>query len=756
MPNIKRISSIALLSALSLQAHAAKFEFDNFTVEWDNVLSAGVQYRIQERKTRISQGKSGANGDMDNLSGIIDNAFIINSNDGNNNFDRGFTVQRISLLSDVDFNFGDWGVFARAKWWHDFMFDRKTDMTEQAWRENNANPVFGDNNGYNATFGHHNPAATNYGQSSTQMMDFFWYGDLTLPNDHPISLRIGRQVISWGEAMLSGGSLATGINHVDAHIRNQPGFDLKELFLPTTAIYLQTDITFNLGLEAYYQTEWNPVVLDPSGTYFSEFDSIGAGGNTFIFVSGHEEQILGKPLTYNQQLFDLYPNVSNREECLQHADCANDWAGNAEYREDLAGLLAFLPTSCDQSSGPTARRRCGGLISNKVRVNDAKDQGQFGLSLKYFMENGDEMGLYFVNYHEKIPNFILPIDAIEDFSPVIDVLVRVADADCYFDGICDGVPGSDPLAAQGGFSGINDLSDKLSMKQINALLLFLSALPEDSGTVGSITFDLVRNPDVIFGDDNDHLFAQMGQAVANDPLLSAVATAFSMGAAGFILPGIGDFNLNTPVRSLNYRLDYAEDVRMLGFTYSTIFGTANVATELTYRHNTPMLSADVPRTPQRTKLFNWHINMLQVFEPFELFGIRLWDFSSFVAEALIWHVPNKLPYDANDTTNPDRLAVQNSPEGLGVSFFWGLEYHNVFTGWDAMVPIYMNWGVDGAMFNSGYREGQVIFATGISFNHTSGVELGMGITTFFGDQDDVFQMLTQDRNNMTAHFKYNF
>lgn len=766
MPNIKKLSSIALLSVASLPVHAASFEFENFNLEWDTVFAAGVQYRIQDRKKHISRGSSGLDGSLDNLPGLIDNAFIINSNDGNNNFDKGFTSQRVSVLSEADFNFGEWGVFVRGKFWHDFIYGQSTDMTQEAWLENNANPVFGDNGGFNTTYGHHNPGAAKYAEDGKRLLDFFWYGKFNL-FDREVSVRVGRQVISWGEALLSGGGIAMATSHVDAHIRNQPGFDLKELFLPTNAIFIQTALTDTINLEAYYQTEWHPAFIDPSGSYFSEFDSIGMGGNTFTFVSGNEEQILGKDLMFGSGAGNTYDIMSTYgygkgqlRDCLENSLCADainvagtDYNNDPIYSENLDKLLVFLPTTCNQSSNNVEKRRCQGLVSKKVRVDEASDKGQFGIALNFFMENGDELGLYFVNYHEKIPNFILPIDAIETMAPVIDLLVRVADSDCYF-GRPDAAPTCGAgLAAQGGFKGINDLSGKLSLPQINALLLFLSALPEDSGTIGSITYDLVRDPRSIFNDNTPAI----SEALANDPLAAALLTAVSASAVNLVLQQFG-FSTNTEVRSINYRLEYAENVRLLGATYSTIVGSANVATEITYRDNTPVMSADVPRTPQRARMINWHLNMLQVFEPVELWGIRLWDFSSFLAESVVWYLPGKLAYDESgqDNLNKDRLAVQNTPSGIGASLFWSLEYHNVFTGWDIMVPIYMNWGIDGAFFSNGYRDGQVTFATGLTFKHLSGIEVGMGMTRFFGDSDDIFQMLTQDRDNITAHFKYGF
>src|SRR5690554_5170216 len=755
--------------------NAATFQFENFKLEWDTVFTAGVQYRIEKRSKRISEGSDGMSGQMDSLPGLIDNAFIINSNDGNNNFARGFTSQRVSILSEADFNFGDWGVFVRGKTWQDFRYGQKSDMNRRGWAENNANPVFGYGGGNSASYGEFSPATRGFAESGHRLLDLFWYGKFRL-FEHDFSLRLGRQVISWGEAMLSGGGISMATGHVDAHARNQPGLEIKEMFLPNAAIYLQTDITDTISLEAYYQLEWNPVHLDPSGTFFSEFDSIGSGGNNFMFASGTEDRILGKDLRFNDDIYNdqAYANALGQRprkgrlaDCLNDPACLTAWEGHYTtdadriYSKNLDNLLVFLPTTCDQNSTATERSRCQGLIPYKVREDKASDKGQFGLALKFFLDNGDELGLYYVNYHEKIPNFILPIDAIEQMSPIIDLLVRVADKDCYFgtgdhEPECGNQGSGQPLAERGGFSGINDLNGKLSLKQINALLLFLSALPEDKGTIGEITFDLVRNPNKMFGDDPG-LANALTNYIASDPLLAAVATAASMAGANAILGQYG-FSTNTEIRSINYRLQYAENVHLLGGTYSTILGSANVATEITYRENTPLLLADVPRTPKRFKLINWHVNMLQVFEPVSLWGNNLWDFSTLVAEVLVWHVPGALEFDKSnrDNLNPNRLAVQNTPNGIGASVFWSLEYHNVFTGWDIMVPVYLNWGVYGAMFNSGYRDGQAQFATGLTFSHLSGVELGFGVNTFFGDTDDIFQMLTQDRDNVTLHFKYSF
>lgn len=717
LKNKKLSTSIALLSVFSInQANAASYEFENFSVEWDTVFTAGVQYRIEDRIDFISQGSDGANGELDNLATIIDNAFIINSNDGNNNFDVGFTSQRTSILTEADFKFGDWGIFTRAKYWHDFRYGGETDASPEAYASNNANPLFGPNGGHNANIGEFNPAAKDYSESGTTMLDFFWYGNIGIGDDKEMTLRIGRQVISWGEALLSGGGLATAINHVDAHIRNQPGLELKELFLPNGAIFAQIPINDTFSMEAYYQYEWHPVFLDPSSTYFSEFDSIGGGGNTFLFVTGLESRILG---------VELKPE--------------NNGGVTPGDGSQIGRLLEFLPQNCPDNA--TRDSRCHLLQPYKLRENKPSQGGQYGAALNIFLEDGAELGLFYVNYHEKIPNWILPIDALVTFAPLIDLVIAFADPVAYKDNFTD----------QGRhFTSVSDLGSDLSVRQINALLSFLNALPKEDGTIGSITKDLIAHPEKVFSETSP-----LHDPFTDNVLLQDTIAALAMFGADVYLKQFG-FSTRTKVRSINYRLDYADNVHMWGVSYSTVLGDANVAAEFTYRENTPVLTGDVPRTPQNVRLMNLQLNTLMVFEPKELWGIPLWDFSSMVIELMTWQIPGKLAYDADDTANPDRLAVQNTPQGLGASIFWSLEHQNVFTGWDIMIPIYVNWGVDGSQFNAGYRDGQVISATGITFKHLSGIEVGAGITTFWGDQDDIFQMLTQDRDNVTVSFKYGF
>ena len=93
----------------------------------------------------------------------------------------------------------------------------------------------------------------------------------------PLQLRVGDQVINWGEATFTSG--INGLqNRADLIARNTPGVEVKEILLPSGALYGQLDLTPAVTFEAYYQYEWKRVGLPPVGSYFSTNDLFGGDG----------------------------------------------------------------------------------------------------------------------------------------------------------------------------------------------------------------------------------------------------------------------------------------------------------------------------------------------------------------------------------------------------------------------------------------------------------------------------------------------
>jgi len=119
------------------------------------------------------------------------------------------------------------------------------------------------------------------------LLDLFVYGGWDLWG-HPLNVRVGKQVINWGESNIQGGGIAQMQNPRDLSKATTPGTDVKETLIPQESVYFNFGFTDNISLEAYYTWNWRESTFVGVGTFFSGFDFIGAGFNPDLFVRGIE------------------------------------------------------------------------------------------------------------------------------------------------------------------------------------------------------------------------------------------------------------------------------------------------------------------------------------------------------------------------------------------------------------------------------------------------------------------------------------
>ncbi|WP_342247415.1 DUF1302 domain-containing protein [Pseudomonas sp. OTU5201] len=181
--------------------------------------------------------------------------------------------------------------------------------------------------------------------SGAQLLDAFIYHNYNL-GDLPGSFRVGKQVVSWGESTFIGNSI-NSINPIDAAAFRRPGAEIKEGLIPVNMIYLSQSLTDNLSAEAFYQLEWDQTVADNCGTFFSTSDVVADGCVDRLVVAGP----------------DLPPGESTN-----------------------TGGTLYIPRAGDR---------------------DARDSGQFGVALRWFVTelNDTEFGAYAMNYHSRGPVF---------------------------------------------------------------------------------------------------------------------------------------------------------------------------------------------------------------------------------------------------------------------------------------------------------------------------------------------------------------
>ncbi len=188
------------------------------------------------------------------------------------------------------------------------------------------------------------------------------------PGGKNLRLRAGRQVISWGESTFIPNGINV-INPVDLSKLRIPGSELKEAFIPTTGLWGNFELTKNASFEGFYLTNHDKIRIDPRGTYFSNNDFASDDSTRVILSFGRRRDQHTSPSN------PVPPNVPTL-----------GTAASALYGPFDPAASVWAPRAADRNPS---------------------DNGQFGLALRYLAPelNNTEFGLYYMNYHSRIPLF---------------------------------------------------------------------------------------------------------------------------------------------------------------------------------------------------------------------------------------------------------------------------------------------------------------------------------------------------------------
>ena len=327
-----------------------------------------------------------------------------NTNDGNYNFDPGLVSNVFKATTDVEINFGEYGLFSRGTMFYDTVIMDGTNDGLQNVADGQENHGYGDGfaSGVKEKAG-----------SSVELLDFYVYYD-TYVFDRPVSARLGRQVINWGEGLFFRDGINT-INPADLSKLRLPGSEVKEALIPLGALYFNVGITDTFSAEAYYQFEWKSSEVEPVGTFFSTTDIFGVGANRAI-----------------AQLTTMASDLDTLDGLLPLFEAGFQVVSGEEY-----------PFGSNGSGFATNDYYV--QIAKRGRDYAPKEDGQYGFAFRYIAEelNSTEFGLYFVNYHSHVPrvtatlgNFIEDGNILTDFlgSPLVqnavaDLQIGDTDAD---------------------------------------------------------------------------------------------------------------------------------------------------------------------------------------------------------------------------------------------------------------------------------------------------------------------------------------
>ena len=322
-PGRKTLLAAAIPLIMAAQAQGIEFYAGGVEAKLDTQISMGSSWRVEKQDAAV----------------LAD----VNADNGNKNYQQDDAFSQVFKGSnELEISYQNFGAFVRAKYWHDAALENDDNLDDS-----------------------NNHDLAKY--SGAEIFDAFIYGEFEVM-DMPVDVRLGKQVVSWGESTFILGSLDS-INSFDVSAFNRPGAKIKEAVIPVNMAFANIGLTENLSVETFYQLEYRETVLDGCGTYFSYNDYIADGcthvetdaGNISRNSDGlrrpDSDGQFGMAFRYiSEELdteFGLYAmNIHSRNPIVSGNKASfNEFAtlGSGVLNADIQGLANFLVNETDPS-----------------------------------------------------------------------------------------------------------------------------------------------------------------------------------------------------------------------------------------------------------------------------------------------------------------------------------------------------------------------------------------------------------------------
>ena len=195
-------------------------------------------------------------------------AFTTNADDGDLAWDRADIVSAgFKLTSDLALSAGNFGLFVRGSAIDNPVLDSKSYFNRADYgtgREYDLGMREYKNGLIQEHVGHH-----------VDLLDAYVFGRFDL-GERGLNVKVGRQVLNWGESTF----VQHGLNALlaaDVNRLRMPGFEIEEVQRPVGMAVLSLDLVENVSVEGFYQYEWQPTIIDATGTLLSTNDIAGIG-----------------------------------------------------------------------------------------------------------------------------------------------------------------------------------------------------------------------------------------------------------------------------------------------------------------------------------------------------------------------------------------------------------------------------------------------------------------------------------------------
>lgn len=264
-----RAVAFAACALFNVGVHAETFEFEGGRGSFDSTITAGTGIRANSPAcSLVTAGASGSGapdgclaptsalGDQGNLNYAKGDAFTT--------YIKGSHELLLKFQSDITF-------LGRVNWVRDFSSTNTTgflsattppELTDGLSRDARRDLKF-----------------------KARLLDF-WVSKSFQVGEEQARVRVGNQVINWGESLfLPGGINST--NAVDIMRVSQPGTQLKEVLLPAPMVSVASGLGNGVNVEAYVQAKWNGHYFPPTGSYWSVANGLGKGHDAYGLVQNN-------------------------------------------------------------------------------------------------------------------------------------------------------------------------------------------------------------------------------------------------------------------------------------------------------------------------------------------------------------------------------------------------------------------------------------------------------------------------------------
>jgi hypothetical protein len=367
----------AVLASFSSGTSALEFETETGTrVIWNTSISVGSSWRAEEPSPELFTKADGSLIGIGNTlmapgtrpgpgEGLAGNQ----ADSGTLNYDKGDRFSTpLKVITDVEIRKGDFGLLIRGKAWYDDALENgDVRLGNQPNNYNGVRPGLGPQPGglfippLDGNWPEQSLSDDGFEKeqrfSNAMLLDAYLYGSFGI-GDTDLQLRLGRQVVNWGESVFIQG--VNQINPIDVPAARRPGAELKEVLLPVAMAYANWGFSFG-SMELFYEFEWDNTSIDSCGTYWA--------------------------VTEN--------NISSNPGRCNSATVFTNVLGSATPA--TGGLL--IP-----QLGSNVFAQANGLFVPLVEGVDASDSDQFGAAFRFPVEKLDtEFGFYGMNIHSRLP-----------------------------------------------------------------------------------------------------------------------------------------------------------------------------------------------------------------------------------------------------------------------------------------------------------------------------------------------------------------